>query len=111
MIPLRYRLHCNSSRSAIQDDRAAAPFQGGRWNEDNWNKGFDCWIEMWNAFVGVAFVYRKGSQAQSETRVYEYVIDGFNLNSTKQGYPPGLCYMLKGVKATGIPPSSVQYTR
>jgi hypothetical protein len=50
-IPLRYR-HCNSSRSAIQGDRAAAyRFRGGRWNEDNWNMGLGCWIEMWNAFV------------------------------------------------------------
>jgi hypothetical protein len=35
-------------------------FRGGRWNEDNWNHSSDCWIEMWNAFVG-EFVYRKGS--------------------------------------------------
>jgi hypothetical protein len=80
-VPLRYRLHCNSSRSAIQDDRAAAfPLFQGRT------------VERGQLEYGVRLLGRnvqcicrnKGIRLPAKAhvlakvkRVYEYVIDGF----------------------------------
>jgi hypothetical protein len=80
-IPLRYRLHCNSSRSAIQDDRAAAfpLFQGRTVERGQLEYGvrlLDRNVECICRMKGIRLPAKARVLAKVK-RVYEYVIDGF----------------------------------
>jgi hypothetical protein len=80
-IPLRYRLHCNSSRSAIQDDRAAAfpLFQGRTVERMQLEYGvrlLDRNVECICRSKGIRLPAKAHVLAKVK-RVYEYVIDGF----------------------------------
>jgi hypothetical protein len=80
-VPLRYRLHCNSSRSAIQDDRAAAfpLFQGRTVERGQLEYGvrlLDRNVECICRNKGIRLPAKAHVLAKVK-RVYEYIIDGF----------------------------------
>jgi hypothetical protein len=80
-LPLRYRLHCNSSRSAIQDDRASAfpLFQGRTVERGQLEYGvrlLDRNVECICRSKGIRLPAKAHVLAKVK-RVYEYMIDGF----------------------------------
>jgi hypothetical protein len=80
-VQLRYRLHCNSSRSAIQDDRAAAfpLFQGRTVEREQLEHGvrlLDRNVECICRSKGIRLPAKAHVLAKVK-RVYEYIIDGF----------------------------------
>lgn len=80
-VQLRYRLHCNSSRSAIQDERAAAfpLFQGRTVERAQLEYGvrlLDRNVECICRSKGIRLPPKAHVLAKVK-RVYEFVIDGF----------------------------------